>query len=90
VKLQAYSVHDVKSESFAAPFFVPKEGIAVRVLTQMVADERTDVSKFPADYFLYHVGSYDTDKAVLESLSPVVMVCSASSVMKASPSAVVA
>lgn len=70
MKLQAYSVYDHASETFAAPFFVPKEALALRVLTDLVNNPRTDVGQYPKDFELFHIGHYDTGSAVLTSEKP--------------------
>lgn len=80
MKLQAFSLRDTKAETFAAPFFVPNENIAVRLLSQLVLDKRTDLGKYPQDFMLYRVGDYDTDNAAL-SACQVELICTASSVL---------
>lgn len=76
--LEAYSLRDTKAEVYAAPFFVPKEAFATRLLIELVKDKRSDLGKYPADFMLYRIGLYDTDTAKLES-SEVELICSASS-----------
>jgi len=78
MKLDAFSLRDTKADTFAAPFFVPKPGIAIRLLSQLVQDSRSDLGKYPADFKLYRIGSYNTETAVLTS-EPVELVCTASS-----------
>lgn len=65
MKLRAFSLRDTKSETFGAPFFVPTAGIALRVVTELVNDRRTDVGKYPDDFILYDVGEFDTQSAQL-------------------------
>lgn len=76
MKLKAFCLRDVKADTYGAPFFVPNVAIAVRLLGEMVQDRRTDVGKYPADFSLYSVGSYETNTGLLEA-SELEMVCSA-------------
>lgn len=78
MKLEAFSLRDVKAESFGAPFFVPNENIAIRLLSKLVVDTRTEVGQYPLDFILYRVGHYDTDTGLLTPLS-VELICTASS-----------
>lgn len=78
MKLQAFSLRDTKAEVFAAPFFVPSHGIAVRLLNELVKDKRTDLGKYPQDFILYRVGEYDTDSALLTP-SMIEIICTATS-----------
>lgn len=78
MKLSAYSLRDTKAEVFAAPFFVPNDAIAIRLLSQLVTDTRNDLGKYPQDFMLYRIGTYDTESAKLESCN-VDLVCTASS-----------
>jgi len=85
MKLEAFSLRDTKAEVFAAPFFVPNEAIATRLLVQLVQDHRSDLGKYPADFLLYRIGTYDTETALLKS-STVELICTASSCLpKADP-----
>jgi len=88
VKLQAFSIFDQKTETFSAPFFVPKLAMAQRVITQQLMDPRTDIAQFPEDYHLYRVGEFETDNAVLTPSQPV-MECTINSCRPRSHSPVV-
>jgi len=76
----AYSIRDTVSEIFAAPFFVPSDGVAKRFLSELVVNPNSDIGKYPKDFMLYRVGTYDTETAKLTPL-PVELVCSASSLL---------
>jgi len=81
MKLEAFSLRDTKAETFAAPFFVPNEAIAMRFISQEVLDTRTNLGKYPADFMLYRVGTYDTDTAQLTAVEVISLVCPASSLL---------
>lgn len=57
--LRAYTLHDVKALTYSPPFFQHNNGLAVRMLTDLVNDNNTSVGRHPADFRLYCVGSYD-------------------------------
>jgi len=78
MKLQSFSMRDVKAETYAAPFFVPNESIAIRLLSELVLDKRSTLGKYPQDFSLYRIGEYDTTTAVLTSCQ-IDMICSATS-----------
>lgn len=80
MKLQAFSLRDTKAEVFAAPFFVPNENIARRLVGRMLQDHRSDLAQYPADFMLYSVGTYNTENAALIS-EQVELVCSVSSLL---------
>lgn len=75
---QAYCLRDTKAEIFAAPFFVPNDNLAIRLLSELVMDTRSNLGKYPQDFLLYRVGSYNTDTAALMP-AQVELVCTASS-----------
>jgi len=78
MKLQAFTLRDTKAEVFAAPFFLPNEALAKRLLSQLVLDQRSDLGKYPQDFLLYLCGFYETETAHLAPC-PVELICSASS-----------
>lgn len=67
MKLNAYSIRDIKTDIFAAPWFVPSDGIALRLMRELVQDKRSDLGKYPEDFTLHYIGTYDTSTAVMES-----------------------
>lgn len=68
MKVQLFSVYDVKSEVFQPPIFCHNVGHALRVLTDMLQRSDTMMSRFPVDYKVYHVGEFDDVSGVLYQL----------------------
>lgn len=62
------AVRDVKMSQFNNPMAVPSLGVAQRSFQDEVnrVDPNNTVNKYPADFALYHIGFYDTDKGILE------------------------
>lgn len=57
--LRAFSVHDVRADIFNVPFFKRSIGEAIRDFTELANDEQSLVSKYPSDYRLLVVGSFN-------------------------------
>lgn len=68
MKLQVYSVRDAKGEVFNTPFFQKTHGEAERSFRQLVTDEKSMVNKYPEDFDLYHLGTYDDQLGTIQSL----------------------
>lgn len=72
-----YSLYDRKALIYNLPFFAATDGMATRLLTDVVADKNTSVARHPSDYVLYRIGFYDDANAKLSSFEPAVFVCDA-------------
>lgn len=59
MELKAFSIRDSKGEIFNPPFYKKTWGEAERDFHQLVKDEKSMVYKYPEDFDLYCVGSYD-------------------------------
>jgi len=57
--LKMYSIRDSKAEVYNTPFYQRSHGEAERAFTQLVGDDKSTVSKFPEDYDLYYLGTWD-------------------------------
>lgn len=53
------SVYDEKAEAFAQPFFVASELVGARSFMAACADAESLLARFPSDYRLYALGTYD-------------------------------
>lgn len=68
MELKIYSIRDSKGEIYMQPFFQKTHGEAERSFKQLANDEKTTVSKFPEDFDLYHLGTYDDQTGQIDSL----------------------
>lgn len=68
MELKAFSIRDAKAEIFNPPFFTKTHGEAERTFTELVRDEKTMVGKYPDDYDLYFIGSYDDQTGKIKAL----------------------
>jgi hypothetical protein len=54
-----YTIYDKKSELYAPPFVELTDGTAIRAISDMLQNPQAQFAKFPEDYTLVRVGSYD-------------------------------
>lgn len=57
--VKVFSIYDSKVEAFMRPFFEQTRGSAIRSVTEAVNDKSTSFSKYPADFTLFELGSFD-------------------------------
>lgn len=68
MKLQVYSIRDAKGEVYNTPFFQKTHGEAERNFRELVKDEKSMVAKYPEDFDLYHLGTYDDQSGTFQTL----------------------
>ena len=54
-----YSIYDKKSEIYAPPFIELTDGTAIRAVTDLLSRQDLPFSKYPEDYTLTKIGSWD-------------------------------
>jgi len=67
--LNAYAIYDSKAEAYNQPFFRLKHGVSIREFSEVANDEKSNISKNPEDFTLFHIGSYDDSTGLLTPLS---------------------
>lgn len=63
--LNLYAVKDVKSQLFNNPFVQKTDGTAIRTFATACEDKNTDLNKYPSDFSLYRIGTYDEESGKL-------------------------
>lgn len=63
-----YAVRDNKVGSYFDPMFFPHVAACVRMLTEVVQDNKSTLSKHPQDFELYELGTYDDSRGDLDVL----------------------
>lgn len=63
-----YSIYDDKAQIFATPFYMHNDAMATRAFVNLVQDENSTVSRNPEDYRLYHLGTFNDQDGVHQSL----------------------
>ncbi len=66
----AFSVFDSAADMFLEPFFAPTIEFALRGFREAVNQEGHQFAKFPQDYVLFHIGSFNVSKGELTSMAP--------------------
>lgn len=64
---EIFAVYDEKAEAFMTPFFLQTIAMAIRAITDCVNDPSHNFGAHPADYTLFHIGTYDTQTSVIVS-----------------------
>lgn len=57
-EMEAFCVYDSAAELYLEPFFAPTIEVAIRGFREAVMKEGHQFNKFPADYTLFHIGSF--------------------------------
>ena len=62
-----YSIYDVKAQTYGNLFIAPSDGVAVRLVRQVIEfSGNTDYQRYPEDFALYCLASYiDSDGSIL-------------------------
>jgi len=63
--LEAYSLLDMKAGAFATPFFMLHDAQAIRAVTELGQDLATTVGRYPSDFALCSIGTFDDASGVL-------------------------
>lgn len=80
--LRAYTLYDVKALQYHSPYFTHTDGMAVRMLTDLVNEGGNNVSRHPRDFTLYQCGHYDDQTGIFTPLEPLQFVADAVSLVR--------
>ena len=81
--IKMFSLYDSKAEVFGVPFFMNATGLAVRAFTDLVNDPKSAPSRYPSDFSLFELGSFDDSKALYSPLQAPLCLGVGSSFVKA-------
>lgn len=65
--MKLFAVRDVKADAFGAPQTISTRGLALRGFADACADSRSEFAKYPDDYSLYEVGTYDPNTGMVSA-----------------------
>jgi len=68
--LKVYAVFDVKAASYGSPMFLASNGIALRTFGEVCLNPESPLHKYPEDFSLYEIGSYDPASGELKTIQP--------------------
>lgn len=57
--INLYTVHDTVSDTFINPFAMKTDRDAIEGFRVVANDEKTNYNKFPADFVLCRIGTFD-------------------------------
>ncbi len=57
--IKVFTVYDSKAEAYLQPFYSQSKGSAIRSFQEAVNDPKSNIGKYPADFTLFELGSFD-------------------------------
>jgi len=69
MKFEMIAVYDSKVKIYGRPLFLPTLDMVDRYAQRVLADADSDIARWPADYTLFHLGTYDDSDGSIELLS---------------------
>lgn len=66
-----FSVHDAAMAAFVDPFSASTLEVALRGFREQCETPDTQFAKFPEDYSLWHVGSFDSETGMVAGITPI-------------------
>lgn len=79
---QVFSLHDEKANAYTQPFFMDQKGQALRALDGIVNSPDSNVNKYPQDFKLYKLGTFNDWDGVLTSLATPELIANATDFVK--------
>lgn len=78
----AYSVFDLKAETFSLPMFAITDEVAKRLFADVVAYREGSIGAHPEDYVLFRVGVFNSDTGAMAGTDGPISVWSGIEAMK--------
>lgn len=73
--LGVFCLFDSVAGSYGTPFFTHNRGSAIRGIRAQVEQDKTSMlSRYPADFQLYDLGTYEEDSGLFHSTTPVFII----------------
>lgn len=82
---RAYSVYDNKALIYNRPFFEATDGAALRSFQELANDLNTSVGRYPTDFSLWWVGTYDDQTGQFVPTVPLTHVADATALVRQQP-----
>ena len=71
-----YAIYDEKAEAYNTPFPLATDGLAQRSFEVACMDPTTDLYKYPGDFKLYCIATWDDSKGTFENITPAKFIAS--------------
>lgn len=65
-----YAIYDEKAEAYNAPFPLATDGLAKRSFEMACTNPATDLYKYPGDFKLYCIATWDDNKGSFDNVVP--------------------
>lgn len=85
--MKLFAVRDVKSESYGAPLSIVNTAMALRGFTDACCAPGSELAKYPNDYMLYELGTWEPNSGEIVGHKHPIFVKSASEAIAAAKSA---
>ena len=71
-----YAIYDEKAEAYNAPFPLATDGLAKRSFEMACTNPATDLYKYPGDFKLYCIATWDDNKGSFNNVVPAKFIAS--------------
>lgn len=61
-----YHVKDIKAQAYLDPFTAGNDNVVKRQLQSIIKDAKGDIGRYPEDFELYRMGTYDEFRGIIE------------------------
>lgn len=68
MNLHIFAIYDLVAQTYGQPFFLNHAGQALRSFEDLANDPNSNISKHPADYRLFKLGTYNLETGKLTPL----------------------
>lgn len=75
MKLQCYSIYDIKAEIYHVPSYCHNDAHARRMYMSEIGKSQSVFHQFPEDFRIFKVGSFDDSTGMLTPEKTPVMLC---------------
>lgn len=69
MKTNVYSIYDEKAQAYLPPFYFDHHGQALRAFQSSLKDKNSNISQYPEDYSIYHLGEFNKVSGKFTSLN---------------------
>lgn len=66
MELQIFSMYDKKTTIYGRPFYAHNSGHAMRLVLDEASNQDSQLSKYPADFQLCKIGSFDDQLGTID------------------------
>lgn len=62
-----YTIYDSVAKTYGNPFYLMSDAVALRTAAQLARDPESQISKNPADYTLWRIGTFNPSDGYLDT-----------------------